>query len=48
MDAALLTAENPEVALQVFQELLVEISRVKYYKPKKPQKILPQSLEETH
>ena len=41
MDAALLTAENPEVALQVFQELLVEISRVKYYKPKKPRKSYP-------
>ena len=41
MDAALLTAENPEVALQVFQELLVEISRVKYYKPKEPRKSYP-------
>ncbi len=41
MDAALLTAENPEVALQVFQELLVEMCRVKYYKPKQPRKSYP-------
>ena len=41
MDAALLTAANPVVALQVFQELLVEIGRVKYYKPKKPRKSYP-------
>jgi len=41
MDAALLTAENPEAALKVFQELLTEISRVKYYKPKKPRKPYP-------
>jgi len=40
-EAALLTAENPEVALQVFNELLIEISRVKYYKPKKPRKSYP-------
>ena len=41
MDAALLTAENPEVALRIFQELLAEISRVKYYKPKKTRKPYP-------
>jgi len=40
-EAALLTAENPEVALQVFNELLIEISRVKYYKPKNPRKSYP-------
>jgi len=40
-DAALLTAENPEVALRIFQELLAEISRVKYDKPKKPRKSYP-------
>jgi hypothetical protein len=38
MDAALLPAENSEAALQIFQELLIEISRVKYYKPKEPRK----------
>jgi len=38
MDAALLTAEDPEVALQIFKELLIEIHRVKYYKPKEPRK----------
>ena len=31
LDAAFLTAASPEVALHVFHELLVEISRVKYY-----------------
>ncbi len=40
-DAALLTAENLETAVQIFQELLVEISRVKYYKPKKPRQSFP-------
>lgn len=41
MDVALLTAKAPEVALQIFQELLVEIYRVKYYKPKQPRKPYP-------
>ena len=41
LDAAFLTAASPEVALHVFHELLVEISRVKYYKPKKPRKSYP-------
>lgn len=40
-EAALLTAENPEIAVPIFQELLVEISRVKYYKPKKPRQSYP-------
>jgi len=38
MDAALLTAEDPGVALQIFKELLIEMHRVKYYKPKKNRK----------
>lgn len=41
MDTALLTAENPEVALRIFRELLNEIARVKYYKPKQPRKSYP-------
>jgi len=35
-NAALLTSRAPEIALKIFQELLVEIRRVKYYQPKKP------------
>ena len=41
MDVASLTAQNPAVALLVFQELLIEMCRVKYYKPKKPRKSYP-------
>ena len=40
-DAALLTATNPELALRLFRELLNEIARVKYYKPKSPRKPYP-------
>jgi len=40
-DAALLTAKNPELALSLFQELLNEIARVKYYPPKQPRKSYP-------
>ena len=39
-DAACLVSEQPEVAFQIFQEVLTEIARVKYYRPKKPR--LPQ------
>jgi hypothetical protein len=31
------TAETPELALQIFQGPLIKISRVKYYKPSKPE-----------
>ena len=41
MDVALLAAETPEAALRVFQELLAEISRVKYYNPKQPRTPYP-------
>jgi hypothetical protein len=41
MDAALLTADNPEVALRILLELLKEIARVKYYPPKQPRKSYP-------
>lgn len=33
-EAAVLVPKDPERAVQVFQEILVEISRVKYYRPK--------------
>lgn len=35
-DAALLVPENPELALTLFGELLDEMARVKYYRPKTP------------
>jgi len=37
-EAALLTPVDPVLALKIFKELLVEISRVKYYKPTKTRK----------
>jgi hypothetical protein len=40
-DAAILTASNPELALTIFNELLDEIARVKYYAPKQPRKACP-------
>ncbi len=40
-DAACLVAEQPEVAFQIFQELLTEIARVKYYRPKQPRSAQP-------
>jgi len=41
IDAAILTAKKPEVALFIYKELLSEIARVKYYPPKKPRKSYP-------
>jgi hypothetical protein len=35
-DAAVFVAKDPEKTLTVFHEILIEISRVKYYRPKKP------------
>lgn len=40
-EAALLVPENPEQALGIFQELLQEIARVKYYPPAKPRPSQP-------
>jgi hypothetical protein len=40
-EAALLVPENPENALGIFQELLQEIARVKYYPPHKPRPSQP-------
>ncbi len=33
-DAAVLVPDNPEKAIDIFNEVIVEISRVKYYRPK--------------
>lgn len=41
LDAAVLTPDDPMSALHIFEELLEEIARVKYYKPKIPRKSLP-------
>jgi len=38
LDVAVLVADDPEIALQIFIDLLVEMRRVKYYKPKKRRK----------
>jgi len=40
-DAALLVSKDPERALSVFEEVIAEISRVKYHRPKKPRKFAP-------
>ena len=40
-DAALLAPEHPEQAIIIFQELLKEISRVRYYPPKKKRPTYP-------
>ncbi|MDO8721196.1 MAG: hypothetical protein Q7J31_03100 [Syntrophales bacterium] len=33
-EAAVLTADDPEQAIEIFQSILQEIYRVKYYRPK--------------
>lgn len=40
-EAALLVAEQPEIALRVFRDILSEISRVKYYRPSRPRPSQP-------
>lgn len=40
-EAALLTPTCPDVALGIFQELLREIARVRYYRPKVPSRSAP-------
>ena len=40
-DAALLVPEQPDVAAEIFQEVLTEIARVKYYRPKNPRPPTP-------
>jgi len=40
-EAAVLTPDDPEVAVQIFGEILEEIARVKYYKPKKTRRPPP-------
>lgn len=34
-DAAVLAADDPERAVAIFEEILQEISRVRYYRPKR-------------
>ncbi|MGH8550471.1 MAG: hypothetical protein ACRERU_18090, partial [Methylococcales bacterium] len=40
-DAACLAAEHPHIAISIFQELLDEIARVRYYPPKTPRPPCP-------
>lgn len=40
-DAACLAAEHPQIATSIFQELLNEIARVRYYPPKTPRPPCP-------
>jgi len=40
-DAAVLAPENPEKAIEIFTDIIREIVRVKYYRPKKPRKTQP-------
>ncbi|MBF0527076.1 MAG: transposase, partial [Deltaproteobacteria bacterium] len=40
-EVAILVPDHPERAIQVFEELLIQISRVKYYRPKKPKPSQP-------
>jgi hypothetical protein len=40
-DAAVLAPEDPERAIEIFKEVLKEIARVKYYRPKKPRPSQP-------
>ena len=41
LDAAVLTATNPEVGIRIFEEILEEMARVKYYKPRDPRESQP-------
>ena len=40
-EAALLLPEDPEKAVAIFQEVLSELARVKYYRPKSPRSSQP-------
>lgn len=40
-EAAVLAADDPERALEIFDSILTEISRVKYYRPKSPRPSQP-------
>ena len=35
-EAAILAPDDPEKAVLIFEEIITEISRVKYYRPKEP------------
>lgn len=40
-EAAVLVPENPRKAIEIFNEVIIEISRVKYYRPKIPRSAQP-------
>jgi len=40
-EAAVLVPDDPEKAIIIFKEILIEIARVKYYRPKKPRSSQP-------
>ena len=40
-DAAILTPDFPEKAIEIFEDIIREISRVKYYRPKEPRPTQP-------
>lgn len=40
-DAAVLVPDEPEKAIEIFNEIIEEISRVKYYRPKEPRQTQP-------
>ncbi|MCP3926596.1 MAG: IS4 family transposase [Desulfobacterales bacterium] len=47
VDAAILTYENPAKMIEVFEEILADIRKVKYYRPKKPRKPQPRVTKKT-
>jgi hypothetical protein len=40
-EAAILAPDDPEIAVEIFSEILDAISRVKYYRPKSPRASQP-------
>jgi hypothetical protein len=40
-EAAFLVPDDPQKAITIFKEILEEIARVKYYRPKKPRSSQP-------
>ena len=46
-DAAILAPDNPEKAIEIFEDLLERIRRVKYYRPKKRRSSQPRVTKKT-
>ena len=42
-EAAVLAPDDPDKAVEIFSEILVAISRVKYYRPKRPRASQPRA-----